>query len=292
MIINGFERISAPMSVQGDSIAGFYNNYDSGAGYIEDISFTGEQFIFDRKLSRSENDNYALGTSYTDYEDKVIAGNSFDYPSLHGNDLRSLGYSFCSSSAKAVEADKIDLTKYPIVDLILGKQRSIVVGRGAMGYKYKAISEAMQKVISDYTASGGSLFVSGNYLLSDLAIGAETTDSDKAFAKDVLHAEFGGNATIRNGEINTKPTKFSPRRIQLSFNTLPSDKIYKVESPEIITPRSKGAITALQYGTSRTSAAVAYKGEYSAFVMGFPYETILDKEERVALLNDILNWLK
>jgi hypothetical protein len=292
MIINGFERISAPMSVQGDSIAGFYNNYDSGAGYIEDISFTGEQFIFDRKLSRSENDNYALGTSYTDYEDKVIAGNSFDYPSLHGNDLRSLGYSFCSSSAKAVEAGKIDLTKYPIVDLILGKQRSIAVGRGAMGYKYKAISKAMQKAISDYTASGGSIFVSGNYLLSDLAIGAETTDSDKAFAKDVLHAEFGGNATIRNGEINTKPTKFSPRRIQLSFNTLPSEEIYKVESPEIITPRGKGAITALQYGTSRTSAAVAYKGEYSAFVMGFPYETILDKEERVALLNDILNWLK
>lgn len=292
MIINGFERISAPMSVQGDSIAGFYNNYDSGAGYIEDISFTGEQFIFDRKLSRSENDNYALGTSYTDYEDKVIAGNSFDYPALHGNDLRSLGYSFCSSSAKAVEAGKIDLTKYPIVDLILGKQRSIAVGRGAMGYKYKTISEAMQKAISDYTASGGSIFVSGNYLLSDLAIGAETTDSDKAFAKDVLHAEFGGNATIRNGEINTKPTKFSPRRIQLSFNTLPSEEIYKVESPEIITPGGKGAITALQYGTSRTSAAVAYKGEYSAFVMGFPYETILDKEERVALLNDILNWLK
>ena len=291
MIINGFDRVSAPMSIQGDSIAGFYNHLDSGAGYIEDISFIGEQVIFDRKLSRSENDNYALGTSYSDYEDRVIAGNSFDYPALHGGDLHSLGYSFCSASAKAVERGDVDLTKYPVVDLILGKQRTTSVGRGAMGYKYKAISEAMQKTIRDYTANGGNLFVSGCYLLTDLWHGAEATEGDKAFAEQVLHAKFGGSAVIRNGEINTKPTKFSQKRIKLSFNTLPSEEIYPAESPEVIIPSSEGAITALQYAGSHDSAAVAYRGDYATFVMGFPYETILNNGERIALLSEILNWL-
>ena len=291
MIINGFDRVSAPMSVQGDSIAGFYNHYDSGAAYIEDISFIGEQIIFDRKLSRSDNENYALGTSYTDYEDMVIAGNSFDYPAIHGGDLLSIGYSFSSTSAKAVESGNVDLTKYPIVDLILGKQRTTAVGRGAMGYRYKVLSEAMQKRISDYTANGGNIFVSGNYLLSDLTNGAEATESDKTFVERVLHVKFGGNATTRRGEINTKPNRFSSKRIKLSFNTLPSEEIYSVESPEIVIPYSSGAITALQYDTNHTSAAVAYRGDYSTFVMGFPYETIVDDGERRALLNDIINWL-
>ena len=290
MIINGFDRISAPMSVQGDSIAGFYNRYDSGAGYIQDISFTGEQIIFDRKLSRSENDNNALGTSYTDYEDRVIAGNSFDYPALHGGDFKALGYSFCSASAKAIESGNIDLNKYPIVDLILGKQRTTAIGRGAMGYRFKSINEAMQKAISDYTAQGGNIFVSGNYLLSDLWNGAESSDNDKSFAEKVLHVKFGGNATTQRGEINTKPTKFASKRIKLSFNQLPSEEIYSVEHPEVVTPSGTGAITALCYAGGTDTAAAAYKGDYATFVMGFPYETILDATERQALLMEILNW--
>lgn len=291
MIINGFDRISAPISIQGDSIAGFYNRYDSGAGYIEDISFIGEQIIFDRELSKSENDSYALGTSYTDYEATVIAGNSFDYPALHGGDMRTLGYSFCSASARAVESGDVDLSKYPVVDLILGKQRTVAVGRGAMGYRYKALGPELQKAISDYTAIGGNIFVSGNYLLSDLYNGAEATDNDKTFAEQVLHAKFGGNATIRNGEINTKPTKFAQKRIKLSFNTLPSEEVYSVEYPEVVSPYDSNAIVALQYQTSRTSAAAAYKGDYATFVMGFPYETIVDESERISLLTEILNWL-
>ena len=291
MIINGFERVSAPMSIQGDTIAGFYNRYDSGAGYIEDISFIGEQVIFDRKLSRSENDNYALGTSYTDYEDRVIAGNSFDYPALHGEDLRSLGYSFCSASVKAVENGSIKLENYPIVDLILGKQRTTSVGRGAMGYRYKVLSEQMQKIIKDYTAIGGDIFISGSYLLTDLWHGAEATESDKAFAEQVLHSKFGGSAILRSGEINTKPTKFSQKRIKLSFNTLPSEEVYPAETPEVVIPACDKAITALQYAGSHDSAAVAYSGDYSIFVMGFPYETIVDDSERRTLLSEILTWL-
>ena len=103
LVINGFERVSAPMNIQGDSLAGFYNDYDSGAAYIKDISFIGQQRNFDRALSRSENDNDALGSCYSDYETRVIAGNTFDYPVIHGRSIAAAGYSFCSASVKAVE---------------------------------------------------------------------------------------------------------------------------------------------------------------------------------------------
>ena len=291
MIINGFDRVSAPMSVQGDSIAGFYNRYDSGAGYIEDISFIGEQTIFDRTLSRSENDEYALGTCYNDYEAMVIAGNSFDYPALHGKDIVMAGYSFSSASYKAVERGDINLKRYDAVDIILGKQRTTAVGRGAMGYKYEALSEPLQRAIKDYMTSGGGVIISGSYLLSDLYNSPIATNEDRLFAEEVLGVKFGGNMASRDGKINTKPTKFAGRRIQLSFNTQPSSKIYPVESPEIVRPNKKGAFTALQYATTQESAAVAYKGDYSLFIMGFPYESITDASQREILMQDILNWI-
>ena len=160
----------------------------------------------------------------------------------------------------------------------------------ARGYYVDTVGRN-KKAIKEYTTSGGAIFVSGNYLLSDLSSGAEATESDKAFVEQVLHAKFGGNATTRNGKINTKPTKFASKRIKLSFNTLPSEEIYSVEYPEVVTPSGSGAITALQYDISHTSAAVAYKGNYATFVMGFPYETIVDEKERISLLSEILNWL-
>ena len=291
MIINGFERVSAPMSVQGDSIAGFYNRYDSGAAYLQDISFIGEQTIFDRKLSRSENDNYALGTCYNDYETMVIAGNSFDYPALHGEDIMDAGYSFSSTSAKAVERGDVNLKRYDAIDLILGKQRTTAIGRGAMGYRYKAMSEPLQRAIRDYTTTGGGVMVSGSYLLSDLWHSPEATDADRSFAKEVLKVQFSGTPASRNGKINTKPTKFARRRIELSFNTEPCEDIYSVESPEVVGASDKACVTALQYANTNKAAAVAYKGDYKTFVMGFPYETITDEQRRKSLMADILTWI-
>lgn len=291
MIINGFERVSAPMSVQGDSIAGFYNRYDSGAAYLQDISFIGEQTIFDRRLSRSENDNYALGTCYNDYETMVIAGNSFDYPALHGEDILKAGYSFSSSSVKAVERGDINLKRYNAIDLILGKQRTIAIGRGAMGYRYEAMSESLQRAVRDYTTSGGGVMISGSYLLNDLWHAPEATKEDRAFAEEVLKVKFGGTPASRNGKINSKPTQFAHRRIEFTFNTELSEDIYSVESPEVVRACDSGCINALQYANTQEAAAVAYKGDYSTFVMGFPYETITNGAEREKLMSDILTWI-
>lgn len=291
MIINGFDRVAAPMSVQGDSIAGFYNRYDSGAAYIADISFIGEQTIFDRSLSRSENDNYALGSSYNDYETEVIAGNTFDYPALHGRDIAKAGYSFASASHKAVASGGIALKEYDVVDLILGKQRTTSIGRGTSGYHFKAISDELQARLRSYAEAGGSLLVSGSYLLTDLWHSTIATVEDRQFAEEVLHVRFGGNMATRRGIAHTASSKFHRRGFELRFNTELSEDIYCVESPEVVTPVGKRAFTALRYSANAQPAAVASDGDNRTIVVGFPIETITDNEERYHLIEASLKFL-
>lgn len=291
MVINGFDRVAAPMSIQGDSLAGFYNRYDSGAAYIEDISFIGEQTIFDRSLSRSENDNYALGTCYNDYETEVIAGNSFDYPALHGRAIMAAGFSFSSSSHKAVEDGIVALDDYDIVDLILGKQRTTTHGRGALGYHFEAMTEAMQQQLRSYTSEGGNLLISGSYLLTDLWHSPIATTADRTFAEEVLHVTFGGNMATRRGNVFAPASRLTRRGMELKFNTELCREIYCVESPEVVTPVGSRAFTALRYRSNSQSAAVGYRGDYRSLVVGFPIETITDQEQLNAFMEASLKFL-
>lgn len=291
MIVNGFDRVSAPMSVQGDSIAGFYNRYDEGVPYVRDISFIGEQHNFDRSLSKSDNDNYALGSSYNDYETEIIAGNTFDYAALHGRSIVRAGYSFSSSSREAVESGEVDLTRYDIVDLILGKQRSTSVGRGTSGYAFKTFTAELQQALRGYTDRGGALFVSGAFVATDLWHSPEATESDRDFACGVLHYSFGGNMATRRGEVRTVPSRFAARRSDMRFATSLNDSIYRVESPDVLLPAGKGAFTALRYTANNQGAGVAYIGKYRTFVVGFPFETITDAQTRDRFMSQVLRFL-
>lgn len=291
MVVNGFDRVSAPYSFAGDSLAGFYNRFDSGVPYIEDISFIGEQTIFDRGLSKEENDNYALGSSYNDYEQEIIAGNTFDYPLLHGRAIVEAGYSFTSTSHRAVSEGEILLDKYDVVGIILGKQRTTTIGRGAMGYRFEAMPEALQQQLRSYTEGGGSLLVSGSYLHYDLWHGATATEEDRTFAREVLHTSFGGTMATRRGEAFTTKSTVTKRDMKLHFQTMPSRDIYHVEAPEVVTPYGEGATTIMRYSATSTSAAVAYDGTYRTIVIGFPFETIPSEKERNTLMKQALNYL-
>ncbi len=294
MVVNGFDRVAAPLSIQGDSIAGFYNRYDSGVGYIQDIAFIGEQVNFDRRLSRSENDSYALGQSYSDYEGEIIAGNSFDYPALHGRSIASAGYSFCSTSRRALELGRVELTGYDVVDVIMGKQRTTAIGRGVMGYRFEVFGEAIERCLAEYSSEGGSLLLSGSYMLDDLWHSPLSDESSRAFAREVLHVEFGGNMASRRGVVESTYAPFR-RGDRRRFNMELGEEIYCVESPEVVTP-VRGGRTIMRYLGSGTSAAVGYKPDEgsakgSVIILGFPFETILSPEERDRDISQMLEYL-
>ena len=86
LIVNGFDRISGPASFESaaDSLAGFLYAVDRGVPYLNDIAFIGDQFEFRRSATWNSNDNNGHGDSYNNYAGQVIAGNTFDYPFIHG----------------------------------------------------------------------------------------------------------------------------------------------------------------------------------------------------------------
>lgn len=295
MVINGFDRISAPEAISTATTAGFPNDLDMGVPYISDIAFIGQQTIFDRALAHSNNDNNALGTSRHDYETTIIAGNTFDYASVHGKAIAAAGYSFTSASHKAIESGHIDLNAYAVVDLMLGKQRSTTTGSGHSGIRYEVLPEALQHEIEAYTKRGGALLVTGAYTLTDLYTSPQATNHDMAFATEVLRASFGGSKASTDGiatpaTLSRKQRRNTPVSEPLHFNTTLSEDIYIVESPEVVNPIGNDAYTLLQYSSS-ASAAIASTRGHRVVVMGFPFETILDEEQRTTLMSTLLKFL-
>lgn len=291
LVINGFDRVSAPESRRDENTAGFYNSFDSGVAWGQDISFIGEQTNFARDLYLSQDDNNALGQSYNDYETEVIAGNTFDFVALHGESILAAGYSFASASRKAVEEGRVSLDDYPAIDLILGKQRATAVGRGEQGYRFEAMPDALQSALKSYTKNGGSIMVTGSYLLTDVWTSPVATDADRKFVEGVLHATYGGGMATRRGDVKSLSLGFMKETFAVKFNTELNDKIYCVESPEVVRPAGSGAYTAMRYRASNQGAAVAYNGSYRTFVAGFPFETIIDRAERDKMMTEVLGFL-
>lgn len=292
MIINGFSRISAPYSMRCDSLAGFYNWIDAGVPDRQDISFVGEQEIFDLSMARCDIDTLALGACRNEYETDIIGGNTFDYPYLHGKAAVNTGYSFCSASAKAVEKKQITLTGYSAVDLILGKQRATTIGRGTCGTDFRTFSPEMQQTLREFSDAGGNLFVSGSYVLSDLWNNSADDSNDHKFAEQILHATLDRNEAVRQGRVRivaTPTNEFS--RGEYRFHVALGPDHYTVESADALQPAGENATIVMRYAENGRTAGVASTGNGRTFVMGFPFETLQTQRERDRLMHDILHFL-
>ena len=280
MVVNGFDRVSAPYSFQSkDSLyAGFYNAKDAGVPYMNDYSFIGAQYEFRREIPWMEDDAPGFGASYTNYEDKIIAGNTFDYPYIHGKAFMKDGYAFVSSSVGALSAGSININEYKIVDFIMGKQSQTKMGRGTSGIKYEVFPLPLRVVIENYCNNGGNVLVSGAYVATDLWDSYVVTEEGKSFAKEVLKFTWKTNFASITGEVVSVPNPYGFEG-KFYFNTLPNDTIYAVECADALAPADKDAFTIFRYTENRISAGVAYKGEkYSTVVLGFPIETIKSQD--------------
>ncbi len=123
LIINGFDRISGPAVINTPDKAGFDLEQDPGVPYLSNFSFCGVQSGFDRTQAGKEGKE-SLGHSSSELEGMKIAGNTFDYPFIHGKAIQATGkYSFVSCSDEAVENGIVTLEDYPIVDYILGLEK-------------------------------------------------------------------------------------------------------------------------------------------------------------------------
>ena len=300
LVVNGFDRISAPADfvapAPGDKeFAGFLDDQDHGVPYVQDISYIGQMREFRRAVPWMDDDASGFGDSYGDYETKVIAGNTFDYPSVHGVAILKTGYSFVSCSDEAVESGLVALKDYPVVDLILGKECQTKMGRGGVTpLQYKTFTQPMQQAIADYCGQGGNIFVSGAFVGTDLWDNrlAAPEEADKKFATEVLKYKWRVGQAAKMGKVKTVASPFPSLTGEYTYHHELNEDSYVVEAPDAIEPATKDAYTVMRYSESNLSAGVAYQGDYKTYIMGFPFEAVRTEAEREALMNAVLNFLK
>ncbi len=292
LIVNGFDRVSAPASSRCDSLAGFYCDADAGVPDRRDISFIGKQKVYDLSKAQENNDRKALGASETFYESDVLTGNTFDYPALHGRSAVAAGYSFCSASAHALTEGRVAADGYGVLDLVLGEQRATVMGRGTSGVHFKAFPKHLQRVLRDYTARGGALFVSGSYVATDLWDTQYSDADDRAFAREVLHIERERGNAAERGRVRVVTGRGGFTRGDYTFNNddYLDTSTYVAESPDAI-KGVNGGFAVMRYIENGRTAAVAADGAARTFVMGFPFETISDEGRRDRLMRDAVDFL-
>jgi hypothetical protein len=292
LIVNGFNRVAPPASISEPNYSGFLNYLDPGLPYKNDVSFTGRQYDFNPASSYISNDAPGHGASHADYETKIIAGNSFDFPYIHGESLKSSGFSFVSSSLDAAMDSLVNLKEYKFVDLILGEEKSTHRQSqyidSTKGEQFQTFPGKLIQKIEDYCSSGGNIFISGSYVGSDLFFSRDS--SGIKFENNCLKFNFDAGHASRTGKVHSVNTGFSPE-INFQFNVDLNDSIYAVEAPDAITNTYESQ-TILRYSENEFGAGVAFKKNYGVIVFGFPFETVLKIGDRNKLMKSILSYFK
>ncbi|MBR1401535.1 MAG: fibronectin type III domain-containing protein [Prevotella sp.] len=275
LIINGFNRLSAPAAFNTADEQGFNFDADPGVPYIRTAGYSGKQICFDKKMVGIEGPG-GLGYSGQEWQGKILAGNTFEHIRTHAYAMQDLKqYNVASCSAKAVEDGKVNIMKYHVVDFLLGMQK---LDQNKV-IRYKTFTESMQQKMREYARSGGSIMVSGAYVGSDMR-----SRRDSLFVSDVLKLRLTDITRADSDSIVTgMGTKFS-------FHRVANEKHYPAISTDIIHPIAP-AFCALTLENAQP-VCVAYGGnDYKTFTMSIPFECITNENQRRTIMKGILQFL-
>ncbi len=291
LVVNGFNRVAGPASFQSkdSTLAGFDIRKDFGVPYIKDIAFTGAQYEFRREMPWMDNDASGFGSCYSNYADRVVAGNTFDYPAVHGKAFMKAGYSFVSASAGAVMAGNVDLSGYPMVDFIMGKQAQTRDCNDQV--RFEVFPVALQKAISAYCQAGGNVLISGADVATDLWDSYNVSEESQKFAKEVLKYRWMTDYASAEGKVQSASNPFGFKG-KYSFCTGLNEKIYAVEAPDGLVPASDDAYTIFRYSDNKVSAGVAYSGVYKTVTLGFPIETLESEDQIERIVKEIVTFFE
>ena len=283
LVVNNFDRVSGPVFFDTPEYAGFDNSIDSGVPYHRDISFIGEMYQNYRNMEYYTNENAGFGSCHQYYVGKTVAGNTFDYAYMHGKAIMQAGYPFCSCSNEVFCSDEQIRKDTWSVDLICGKQVTTVIGSAQNETKYTVFYPEMQQTLTDYTAAGGHVLISGAYIGTDIWSSIykyekdpEATKASIKFAEEVLGYRWASSHASRTGEMYfTNCVQMDTKKGgRISFYNTVNEDFYSVESADGVNPRGN-AKTFMKYHDTDISAAICKEGEgYKTVCIGFPIETL------------------
>ncbi len=294
LIVNGFNRVAPPAVIKTKEFTGFLNMVDAGVPDKKDLNFTGVQTDFLVSSKYLSNDAPGHGASSAYDETRIFAGNTFDYPLIHGEALRKADISFISSSDEAFGDLENSPEKYRFIDFIYGEEKETHWVRKDMdsvnGICFRLFPQNIVGKIEKYLSNGGKLFISGSYLCSDIFLRSNTDSALIKFVQKKLRYTYGASYASQSGKIfpvHKDAEKFSG----YSFNTILSENIYQVEAPDALNPIG-GSETLFRYTDNNFSAVTGFMKEYGVVTAGFPFETLNTVQERENFMKEVLRFLK
>lgn len=302
LIVNNFDRVSAPTWFDTPEYAGFDGATDAGVAYGYEINYIGENYQNRRTLPWMDDDNPGFGASYSGYAGKLVPGNTFDFVYLHGKSLMAAGYSFESASRDAFVSSGASAEGFAALDLLCGKQVTTKIGRGAVPNRFQVFPVELQSALRRFASEGGNLIVSGADIGTDVwdqvypvQIDSAYRADTKAFVTEVLGyrwvADHGCYTATVEPAANSM-LQFPSLQSAFTFHQTLNPYIYCVENPDGILPADENAQTVLRYTENFISAAVcADKGKYKVFSFGLPLEVITEQDSMDAVVKDVMEWL-
>ena len=290
LIVNGFDRISAPDNFDSGERAGFDSYFDNGVPYKYDASFIGKQKEFRRSIPWMDDDASGFGDSHSNYETTVVAGNTFDYPNLHGASIANAGYSYVSTSNEAVDNGQIDLSDYKIIDYILGLQKETKTGTSPYPSQFKIFSKPMQAKLKDFCNAEGSIFASGAYIGTDIWDNGTIDEEDQKFAEEILKYKWRARQAATTGQVISVDATFGFNTNFEYYNKI-NEKTYAVESPDAIEPADQNGLTIFKCRENNLSIGIAYADQYKTCILAVPFESIKSNNQRNELMFNILHFL-
>lgn len=295
LIVNNFDRVSAPAWFDTPTYAGFDCRLDGGVPYMYDMTYIGDMYQFRRQLPWTDDENAGFGSSYTDEAGVLSAGNTFDFPYVHARAME--GWSVCSASSLAFQQDSTLCDGVFLTDIICGKQ---VTTPGAVQERFQVFPAGLQDAVKRICSRGGNLLISGSNIGTDVwdmvyPVSYDSTyraDTKEFIKKYLGYTWLTGYASrtgvvkgFRNGGV--KMDGVAP----FSYSNTRNPEIYCVETPDGINPAGKGAKSFLRYADTNVSAGVSFAADgWKCVSLGFPLETIVSEEARKQLLERILNF--
>ncbi len=275
LIINGFNRVSGPDWWQ-DSIYGGIRPYHHAVPYGKGVNYIGEVYDFDKRNEWKTDDNCGWGMCHCDHMDHPTVGNTFDYPTMHGRALAEMGYSYISTSVAAVDS----IADYDVVDVILGKQKTVIMGNDT---SFHCMPANLRHALTHYLQHGGRLLLSGAHIASDMQ-----SKEDAAFTKNQLHYSFRCEQAALTGKMRIE--RQLPQG-NYTFRTEPNETIIHTENADGIHPEEGGMIVA-RFPETNVGAAIGYDaseaGGAKTLCWSFMLECAYDFN---TLYQQSINWL-
>ena len=275
LIVNGFTRVSGP-EWWSDSIYGGIRPMSHTVPYGKGVNYIGEVYDFDSRNEWKTDDNCGWGMCYSDHMDHPTIGNTFDYPALHGKTLAEMGYSYVSTSVAALDS----IADYDLVDVILGKQKTYIMGHDT---SFHCMPAHLQHALTHYLQHGGRLLLSGAYIASDMQ-GKE----DAAFTKNQLHYEFRTTNASKTGKIRIE--RQLPNGAY-TFRTEPNDTMLHTENADGLFP-TEGGIVVARFPEANVAAAIGHDATAEGGSKTLCWSIMLESAHNFpALYQQSINWL-